>query len=165
VNDAPPPSGVGSYGAFLKDQIATQEQRKASFEQRGLAVITTSGTLVTLLFALAALSTKEQATFVLPNRAEPWLGAALVLFFGAALAALITNLPLWYQSANPDDIKGLVERTTTQEEADKDVALARVAELKSAKTMNSIKGWVLVLALALEVSALGCVAKAVSFII
>ena len=74
-----PPSGTGAYGALLRDEIAAQDQRKASFEQRGLAVIITSGTLVTLLFALAALSTKEKATFILPGAAQDWLTAALAM--------------------------------------------------------------------------------------
>ncbi|HEX8117309.1 MAG TPA: hypothetical protein VF521_08555, partial [Pyrinomonadaceae bacterium] len=50
-------SGYAAYGDFIKDELEAQDKRKASFEQRGLAVITTSGALVTLLFALAALST------------------------------------------------------------------------------------------------------------
>lgn len=82
-------SGTSDYGDFIKDELDVQDQRKASFEQRGLAVITTSGVLVTLLFALAALSTKRATTFVLPHAARTWLFVALVLFFLSALAALL----------------------------------------------------------------------------
>lgn len=56
------PAGLVVYGEFIKDELEVQDKRKASFEQRGLAVITTSGVLVTLLFALAALSTKSAAS-------------------------------------------------------------------------------------------------------
>lgn len=105
MTDDEPSSGFQTYGEFAKDELAAQDQRKASFEQRGLAVITTSGALVTLLFALAALSTKESQTFVLPDRARGWLEAALVSFFFAAVAALITNVPLGYEAVEADEIK------------------------------------------------------------
>src|SRR5215212_326740 len=76
-----PAPGFRAYGEFVKDELAAQDQRKASFEQRGLAVITTSGTLVTLLFALSALATKDSQTFALPDAARRWLNGALVFFF------------------------------------------------------------------------------------
>jgi hypothetical protein len=167
VTPAPNPSGISTYGDLLKDELATQDQRKASFEQRGLAVITTSGTLVTLLFALAALSTKASATFVLPAKAHDWLEIALGLFFGAAVSALVTNVPISYEAPEPDDIKPLLQAETplSQDEAAKDVALARLAALKDAKTKNSFKGWALVVAMTFEVGALGAVAVAVSYVI
>lgn len=168
MNTAPPepPAASAIYGTYLKDQLATQDARKTSFETRGLAVITTSGTLVTLLFALAALSTKREATFVLPDAAQSWLvNGALPLFFLAAVAALVTNAPLVYQAADPDDIESLLGASGTAEEAERDVAYARVAELRSAKQKNGVKGWVLVFAMFCEVLAVGCVAIGVSHII
>ena len=53
----PPPidGGRSIYADFIKEQLDAQEARKVSLEQRGLAVITTSGALVTLLFGLTAL--------------------------------------------------------------------------------------------------------------
>lgn len=122
---------------------------------------------VTLLFALAALSTKDQPTFELPADARTWLSRALVLFFLAAVAALLTNVPLRYQTAEPVDIRNAVESkpTPSQDEAEMDLALVRVAVLTSARTKNTLKGWILVVAMALEVLALGCVARAMSSII
>ena len=167
MSTAPEESGLATYGAFLKDEIAAQDARKTSFEARGLAVITTSGTLVTLLFALAALSTKRQATFVLPASAQGWLEDALALFFFAALLALATNVPLRYEAAKPDDIEKLLaeEPASAKEAAERDVAYARVSQLRSAKYKNSAKGWLLVFAMFFEVLAIGCVARAVSYII
>jgi hypothetical protein len=177
----PPASGIDAYGELLKDELDTQDRRKASFEQRGLAVITTSGVLVTLLFALAALSTKQAQTFVLPDTARDWLLAALVTFVLAAVAAVITNIPLSYQAVDAAEIRGRLRgapirvRTAggrlldppvrSADAAAKDIALTRVKALASAKTKNTFKGYVLLAAMALEVMAVGCVAKAVSFII
>jgi hypothetical protein len=163
---APPPSAFDTYAEFLKDEIAAQDARKASFEAKGLAVITTSGALVTLLFALAALSTQQAQTFVLPKGAQDWLRLALIAFFAAAVAALITNLPLWYQAPNVDDVKKLfIEDADDPNAALKNVGLARVAVANSAEHANNIKGWVLVAAMVLEVVAVALVALAVNVII
>lgn len=161
-------SGYESYGLYLKDEIAAQDARKASFEQRGLAVVTTSGTLVTLLLALAAFSTKEADTFLLPTDARTWLSRALSLFLVSAAAALLSNLPLPYKAVEPDQIKGRMkndEFASSADAATKDIALTRVKTLISAKRQNSRKGWVVFSALVLEILAVGCLAKAVWIIL
>lgn len=160
--DEPAP-GFQAYGEFAKDELVAQDQRKASFEQRGLAVITTSGALVTLLFALAALSTGESQTFVLPDAARSRLDRALVLFFLAAVAALMTNVPLSYQAVETDAIKARLNETPIRDAhaAAKDIALTRVKALKSAKAKNTFKGRALFAGLAFEMLAVGCVAVAI----
>ncbi len=160
-------SGLAAYGSFIKDELDAQDKRKASFEQRGLAVITTSGTLVTLLFALAALSTKKTQTFVLADAARNWLLASLAFFVLAALAALITNIPLSYQAVEADAVKGRLQETPVRDAGDaaKDIALTRVKALADAKRKNGIKGWVLLAGMALEVAGVACVAMAVSFVL
>ena len=53
--------GRAIYSDYIKEQLDAQEARKISLEQRGLAVITTSGVLVTLLFGLTALRSGGRA--------------------------------------------------------------------------------------------------------
>ena len=166
--EAPPEkTGYAVYGEFIKDELDVQDKRKASFEQRGLAVITTSGTLVTLLFALAALSTKKADTFTLPHTAEVWLSIALALFFVSALCALLTNAPLIYQAVPAEKIRERLREKPPRDSdaAARDVAFTRLDELQSAKTINTIKGWSLAVAMAFEALAVGCVAIAVSIIL
>jgi hypothetical protein len=161
------PTGYAAYGEFVKDELAAQDARKASFEQRGQTVITTAGTLVTLLFALAALSTKQTATFTLPDAARTWLLVGLALFFASAIAALVTNAPLVYQVVPVAKIQERLNRTPspTADRAAKAIALTRLDALTSAKSQNTIKGWALAIALGLEALAVGCVAIAVSKIL
>lgn len=160
-------TGYTAYGELVKHELDVQDKRKASFEQRGLAVITTSGTIVTLLFALAALSTKESDTFTLPHPAQVWLSIGLVFFFVSALLALATNAPLRYQSVEVDGIKERLgkEPPWDSDKAAKDIALTRLKELRSAKKANTVKGWILVAAMVSEVLGVGCVAVAVSLIL
>ena len=159
----PPASGVFDYDDLLKGEVAAEDARKESLEQRGLAVITTSGVLVTLLFALSALSTKSEATFDLSDFASVVLAIALALFVGAAVLAVIVNRPMDYIMAKPDDIETLLNATPIASAADarKDVALARVTELRAARRCNGIKAMLLVRAMGLEVAAVVAVAVAV----
>ncbi len=160
-------SGVGVYGAFVDAELRAQDARKASFEQRGLAVVTTSGVLVTLLFALAGLSTKSKATFVLPHSARLWLVVALIAFVLAAASALATNFPLPYAIVTPDEIeKRLNEKPIRSEpRAERDVALTRVTALRDAKSKNTIKGRLLFAAITLEVFAVALVGVSVWLVI
>ena len=160
-------AGYTVYGDFIKDELEAQDKRKASFEQRGLAVITTSGTLVTLLFALAALSTKEAATFTLPTTARTWLAFALVLFFASALAALLSNAPFIYQAVPVEKIRERLREKPPRDAhaAAKDVAFSRLDALEAAKKINGIKGWALAAAMACEALAVGCVAVAIGIIL
>jgi len=161
------PTGYAAYGEFVKAELAAQDIRKASFEQRGQTVITTAGTLVTLLFALAALSTKQTTTFTLPHSARTWLLVGLALFFASAIAALVTNAPLVYQVVPVAKIQERLHRkpAPTADRAAKAIALTRLDALASAKSQNTIKGWALAIALGLEALAVGCVAIAVSRIL
>jgi hypothetical protein len=156
-------SGYAAYGQFVKDELDAQDLRKSSFEQRGLAVITTSGALVTLLFALAALSTTESETFVLPDSAQTWLSIALILFFLSALAALLTNAPFVYQAVEAERIRGRLREDPPRsaDSAVRDIAFTRADALEAAKAKNGIKGRALIAAMALEALAVGCVAVAI----
>jgi len=151
----------------VKDELAAEDARKSSFEQRGQVVITTAGTLVTLLLAVAALSTKQAATFTLPDAARTWLLVGLGFFFASAVAALFINFPRVYQVVPVEKIKERLNRASppTADRAAKAIALTRLDAVESAKTQNTIKGRALAAALALEALAVGCLAVAVSMIL
>jgi hypothetical protein len=138
-----------------------------SLEQRGLAVITTSGVLVTLLFGLTALSVRRATTFVIPNTAAGLLIAALVCFVLAALCAIFTNLPRSYEGVTVDALRGAVRERWTDSEAvaSEMVALTRLKTLASAKTNNDAKGIALVVAMCLEILAVALVGAAVGFVL
>jgi hypothetical protein len=155
------------YAAYIKDQIDAQEARKSSLEQRGLAVITTSGALVTLLFGLAALSTKSGATFDLPGAASTFLTFALVFFVLAAGSAIITNLPRSYQGVTVDGLRDAVKDRwdDSEEVASRMVALTQLKVLASAKDVNGQKGMALVAGMVLEIIAVALVGVAMGIVV
>jgi hypothetical protein len=154
------PATYEAYGQFIQDA------RKASFEQRSVAVITTSGTLATLLLGLAALATKASSTFVVPSDARPWVTAALFGFFASALGALAVNVPLSYEAATVAEMRGRLREDPprTEPAATKDIGFTRLTALKSAKSKNRFKAWALAVAIGCEALAVGCLAVAVSII-
>jgi hypothetical protein len=157
------PSGASVYSDFLAGELAVQNARKASFEQRGIAVVTTAGTLVTLLFGLAALSTSVAKAEQLSGSTKTALAYALVLFVVSAILALLTNLPIGYQAVPADEIRDRLREKPGRDAdaARRDIALTQVKVLRDAKRKNSLKGWCLFGALVFEVVAVGFVMVAI----
>src|ERR1700761_1725868 len=95
-----PDTGPDIYGDYIKSLVDAEIGRKTSLEQRGAGVVTTSGTLVTLLFALIGVITAAK-NFSLPTPAHGYLGAAVILFAIAVGVGLTANLPFFYRQAQP----------------------------------------------------------------
>jgi hypothetical protein len=161
------PGGRGIYADYIKEQLDAQEARKVSIEQRGLAVITTSGVLVTLLFGLTALSVRGGTEFVIPDAATALLIGALVLFVLAALGAIATNLPRSYEGPTVPALRGAVRDRwrDTEAVASEMVTLTRLKVLQSAKTNNDRKGLALVAAMLCEIAAVALVGAAVGVVL
>ena len=93
--------------------------------------------------------------------------AALFGFFSSALAALVVNVPLSYQAATIEEMRGRLRKDPPNDHpsATKDIAFTRLKALQSAKQKNAIKGWALAAAIGLEALAVGSLAIAVSKIL
>lgn len=87
---------AGDVYARVIDELLQQERdRKASLEQRALAVITSAGVLVTLVLGFSAFGSARQATTIsVPARVL--LLAALLALLAAAVASLRINQPVDY---------------------------------------------------------------------
>jgi hypothetical protein len=157
-----PDRGSTVYSEYITEQIAEQDARKESVEKRGLSVITTSGTLVSLLFGLVAVLTGAD-NYSLPTGAEPWLAMALVFFLIAALAGIVTNMPLLYLAVEVPELKSLLDSFWADgpEIAEKRVAATQLKVLARARSMNGMKGWILVGAVASELVAVAALALAI----
>src|SRR5260370_33042441 len=81
------PGGGDVYGAYIKSILDNELVRRTGLEARASTVVTTAGTLVTLLFGLVAVITGA-AEVQLPGAAHGWLIAAVRLLQVAPAAAL-----------------------------------------------------------------------------
>lgn len=66
------------YATFIEAELKAERDRRASLDTRGVTVVTTAGSLVTLLTAIAA--------FVKPDTGKMLPGSALVVFALALVA-------------------------------------------------------------------------------
>jgi len=160
---AEPAPGSRLYADYIAEQLAREDERKASLESRGVIVVTTSGTLATLLLGFATLTKRSHGQFVLPHPSHEWVKWALVLFTSSAVAAIVTNAPFRYHAADVGGLRGLLKDSWNDnyEVAEKEVAENRLDVLGSAKRWNSIKGWMLFLAVICEVLAVTAITRAV----
>ena len=141
-----------THDALLADQLADERARKASIEQRGMAVITTAGTLVTITLGFVALATRDART-VLAGAVVVLLVAALVALVVAAAVGLLVNLPARVPQV---DTAYLVAG-----EGDEDVAI-RVQLLTGLRALNRVRARLVFAALLVEVLALVAMAVAVT---
>lgn len=158
--------GSAIYAAYIKSRLDDQDARKSSIEQRGIAVITTSGTLTTLLFALVALLTGTK-DYKLPPGAEPWIFGALIAFVLAAVGGISVNAPLRYWGVKIEDLQKAVTHLWQDSAADaeKRVAVTQLKELGRAKKLNTVKGYILLGAVVIEVLAVISLALAIRVIL
>lgn len=159
-------SGRTVYADYIREQLVAQEARKASLEQRGLSIVSTSGALVTLLFGLAAL-TVERDDFALPTAASVLLVIALLVFVAAGVSAIVTNIPLSYQGVTGEALRTAVAERwdDTDAEATRMTSLTRIKVLESARQRNNMKGVALFVGMALELVAVALVGAAVAVIL
>lgn len=131
-----------------------------------MAVITTTATLVTLLFGLGAL-VSDADSYVLPIEARINLALALVLFVASGLAALLTNLPVPSVIVDPDTLLSAVAGRWDDASADADRFIAEMHARLTVGTdrVNTLKSWVALVAMILELAGIVAVAGAVGAVL
>lgn len=155
--------GYEVYAAYIERTLIAQDARKSSIEQRGISVITTSGTLVTLLFAVIGLATKASTTYNLPADIRGWLVAAVTLLVLAAAGGLVSNIPLQYSNVKVTELRQAVDTLWNEDAwtATGRVARTQLEVLERATAVNRLKVYVLFAAVICEVGALIPLAVAV----
>jgi len=160
-----PPAGP-EFASFVLNQLDTEEKRRASLETRGLAVITTSGTLVTLLLALAALVT-QQKDYRLPESVNAWVTTSLISFVAATALAIGANAPQMYRVVDVAALKTIVRARweSSSDDAIKTLTATRLDELQRAQAVNGVKGYLLLGAAVAQGVAIGGLTVAVAIIL
>ena len=128
------------YADYMKSLVDAEVARKTSLEQRGVAVVTTSGTLVTLLFGLIGVITAAK-NLSFPTAAHGYLVAAVILFAIAVGVGLAANLPFFYEEAEPTANQLSAIWDYTEPGAQAFVIATRLKILSSYRHANAVKGW------------------------
>lgn len=121
------------YHAFIEAQLKAEYDRRTTLEARGLAVVTSSGTLVTLVFAVGAFALGKDYR---PSRVGVVaLGISLVLFIGAAVFGLLANFLRKYKVASPATVNLMLTTHWT----DTEVSARNVCAVANTDTLNSLR--------------------------
>jgi hypothetical protein len=159
-------NGSAVYAEFMQDQLTAEEARRSSLEQRGLAVITSSGVLATLGFGSLALF-KQRDVVPMPGPAAYFLVGSAAALLAAAVLALVTNAPLRHRAINPPAMVRTMRERWADEEA---TARARVTStrarlLANTRSANDLKALLLLAAMTAEVLGVALLAATVCVVI
>ncbi|UZJ33501.1 hypothetical protein [Streptomyces endophytica] len=153
--------------SLVEDQTSAERSRKTSLEQRAALVITTSGALVTLQLAMAALRTRTQ-TFAITSVSFDLSTAALALFVVAASLALFANLPAGQPIVSTKHLSDLAQHDWDEQNPNA-VALklynTQTNILAELRKRNDCKARMLIGALTVEFMAIVLIAIAVALIL
>lgn len=122
--------------------LGREYDRKQSLEQRGLAVISTAGTLVSLILGFTVFAGSR--VVLLPWPAKVLLGLGLVAFLIASVFGLRITRPVsgYYAPVAVRDLRQAVDPanwTGEQVEAARQLAVYQVSELDSWRNGNGLK--------------------------
>ncbi|MFI6089535.1 hypothetical protein [Streptomyces sp. NPDC051218] len=143
-----PPVPDAGFAPLLSDQLVDERARKDSLEQRGIAVISSAGTLVAIILGFLSLTRLGDATRM-PPAALGLLVGALVSLSVASAMGLSINLPRHLPVVEVGELVQQSEAAITHTELAFQCAL-----LTALRNQNRTRAQVLFWALLLEVLAL-----------
>lgn len=152
---------------LVQDQLAEERATKTSLETRAVAVITSSGALATLLFALAALVTKA-TTYQLPDAARVVLVLTLLAFTLAGVLAIFVARPSTYQEVKLDSLKAVASpeaMNAPATEGEPEIAKVLVNIIEGARKANADKAGLLRYAVISETAAAVLLAVTVAIVL
>lgn len=158
---------MAQAGPVIADLIAkeldSEQSATASLQARGLAVISSSGTLVTLLFGLSAVATTAQH-FRLPAAAKPPLYVAAALLVAAAVAGIATNAPRGSKLTALQRLRPLLDSPYWEYPAGparREVARTQLAAAEAARAGNKGRARFLLTGIILEIAGVASTMVAV----
>jgi hypothetical protein len=164
VADEPAVAG-DVYFATIGEELQKERDRKASLEQRALAVITSSGVLVSLLFGFQAVVRKPAGPDQ-PAGVRVLLAASLVCFVAAVLLGLTANRPVDHRPLGvKTDLRRMVGDDFWSAGADsarRGIAAYRVEEIDLWRDNNKTKASILQRAIQAESLAIALLAASVA---
>jgi hypothetical protein len=152
------------YASLVAIRLAEEEVRHGSLQARGLAVVTTSGTLVALIFAVAQFALRSRVVAEVPTASRWLLTIAAGAFVVAAFGGLLANVPRDLGRPVSSEIAGKINSDWSKStaSAEKTVALTRARQLQKLERVNDTAAWYVLIGLATEVFAIALAAAAVA---
>jgi hypothetical protein len=162
--DTSPHTSAPRLLEFVQSELAKEEARRTSIESRGLAVVTVTSGLITLVAAVRQLSGTTNPEVVTTVARILTIASGGLLILGI-LAAACTNVPRRYRLIDPDALRKAAPRYWALGEDDLDRALfaSQLVFLEDAQRTNDARARLLFVALILL--GLGVIGMAASSLV
>jgi hypothetical protein len=137
------------YSDFIESELRNERDRKAALDTRAASLVTTSGSLITILAAVGAFVGRDTKA-PLPTQALLLLTLALIGFAFAVLAGIISGWNRPYRVADTESMRTMIRSRWMDEEllARVEVADVNVRMIDQLRAMNNGKevylraGWI-----------------------
>jgi hypothetical protein len=141
-------------------------ENRTSLEQRGVAVVSTSGILVALLFGFSTIA-RRSADIHIAQSARLWFYLALRAFALATATALLVAFPWRVEATRTAALEGVLRDRWNDPEspARRRVAVTRLKLYATYRRANRRKGLLLALAILSEVAAVMLLGSAIGLVI
>ncbi|MFI5851888.1 hypothetical protein ACIA8B_29180 [Micromonospora chalcea] len=128
------------YSDFIEAELKAERDRKTSLDSRASSLVTTSGSLVTILAAVGAFLGKDGPTLV-PRQAIIVLVLALIAFSCASLAGILSGWSQAYKAADTAAMRMMIKSRWEDSEvlARKEVADLHIRVIDSIRAVNKRK--------------------------
>lgn len=145
--------GVLSRASLVNQEWARELDRKESLEKRGITVITTSGVLVTLIFAFSGAVAKGHhfGNFTLAEKIL--IAIALAFFLFSGVFGIATNTPRTFAALRPETLRGRSDQAAPQDPITEETLDQLIEALRTSRLRNDTKARALALAIVLQVIA------------
>jgi hypothetical protein len=153
------------FQGLVNDALDHEYERRKNLEGKGAVLLTSSGTMVTLILGLTLLVFGKD--FVLASHgAIAALCAALVAFVLSATAAIVVQaFAFRYDVVKQDDLDKIVNDDaywfSTENRATRDSVDISVKTIHSLRKANRIKAWFLLSSLTFQLLAIGLLSWAI----
>lgn len=161
-NDISPAGKV--YQTMVGSLLATEYDRRAKIEARGSTIVTTSASLLTLVFGLTVVVTGKDYAFTNGFAILALLAALLAFVLSTVLGIVIQNYSFAYKVIGPDTLKQLTDNASWGQSADdaarRDVS-QQVTTICSLRDVNERKSRLVTMSLVLQAVAIALLSVSV----
>jgi hypothetical protein len=150
-----------TYASFIEAELQREHERQDHLVASGRGVVTTSGALLTLVFALSVLVTGED--FTVKGASAVAVAISLACFVVAAVLGILVNWSMAYKITKGRTLQAMLggHWKDTEVTARNACASAQVQTIISLRNVNKVKSWLVTSALSFQVAAIAALGVAI----
>lgn len=144
-----------TYASYVETELKAERERRAAYDARGQALVSSSGALVTLFGGLAAI-VKTGSVVRIPTVVLPVVCGALILLAAAATCGIVAGWNSAYTVASTATLQAMLAKhwTDTEVDARNNVSTMHAKTVHTMRAAGNVKARWVSAGLILQVAAL-----------